>query len=193
MKKLTIYFIAFISCLLTCVPVSLFPIFNDDDLVFKPALIGVWKSDLPDLEYNIRKSEGTRYVLTITGPVAEQALFNAYLVKLDTVLLLDILPIQLDTQISQYHFFHYIPVHSFYLIRQIHPRLVISSLSIEWMERQFEAGTLPLDCKMMRGYMVLTASTVELQSFIRKAIKIPDAFTAPAIFRKVNIKNNIPG
>ena len=94
-----------------CVP-SIHPLYTEGDLVFEPALVGLWAEEDDDDRWVFRKSGELEYELTITedGTPGD---FEARLLQLGSHRFLDLYPEEPPLE-NGFYTFHLLPIHTFY-------------------------------------------------------------------------------
>jgi len=174
MKRLIVpTLVAGIALLSGCIP-CLHAIYTDKDLIFDSALLGVW-DDAHDTRWEFTKIDATTYRLIMVEK-ERQGIFDARLVKLDGVLFLDMFPVEPDWPKKTNSDFYqnlWVPVHTFFVVDSITPKLRIRWMNDEWLKNYVKAHPDALQCDVSyRGTtdnrLLVTASTKELQAFLLK-------------------------
>ena len=189
MKKTILSTVSLALVLLTgCVALSVYPYYTTRDLIFDPALVGVWAepadTDANSETWTFEKINAQAYQLTI-GDKDKETKFEARLFKLKSYTFLDCLP----TDGCDYSS----PCHVLLRVDSIQPTLGMRPIDAEWLTdligknpkairhsintRANEKGNDSKD-------FVLTADTAELQKFILKHIKNEDAWGKPIEMEK---------
>lgn len=167
-----------IVCLLLvsgCVP-SLHPLYTEKDLVLEPALVGVWVGGERDSQtWRFEKSKGKSYTVTHSTKNEEPAKFEGHLVRLNNVLFMDLLPEKLDRG-NDFYKLHFVRSHTFVRVSFENETLMLHGLSPEWLKKRIGEGKVSIRHEEAEGGLVLTASTEELQEFVRMYANDPDAF-----------------
>jgi hypothetical protein len=122
-KKLLFYVLA--AALGGCVPVmSLYPLYNEDDIVFEERLLGVWVDEPngPETVWEFRRPDESKkeYELIFSDKEGKKGVFVTHLVKLRDKLFLDVHPHQFPSGEEEaekmklpYNAFFFMPVHTF--------------------------------------------------------------------------------
>src|SRR6266571_3412303 len=187
MKKTSL---ALVSALLFglsgCIPTSLNPL-TGQDLVFDPALIGVWRGEGNAKEtWAFEKAGDKEYKFVYTEEDGKAGQFEAHLLKLGNTQFLDFFPDESgieEMNRSGFYKVHLLRTHSFLKVTRIEPALQMAPLDLKWL-REF-LGKNP---KAVRHHevgegddaqIVLTDSTPELRKFVENHLKTAGAFGEP--------------
>jgi hypothetical protein len=178
MKKITLILLGATAAVLAgCIVTSVCPFYTEKDLVSEPALIGDWLKDGKSGGNEIWKfdpGEGLGYRFTLIEG-QEARVMEAHAFKLQGQLFLEIASIDQD--------YHVIPAHYLLKVSQLTPTLRMSALNPDWLKALLakepgairhhlvKTGDKPDDVRI-----VLTADTPELQQFVLKYLKLPDAW-----------------
>jgi hypothetical protein len=160
---------------------SLHPLYTDNDLIFEPALLGVWGNEdsFTETLTTIFIKEGEkRYKLIFIDDDSTKGEFVAHLVKIKDTSFLDIYPDQkANLKLNVMYGFTLLPVHSFFLVSQIDTTLQMSFIDIDWLEKLLEKKPNAIRHEKVDNGIVLTASSKELQKFLSKHFKTEGAFS----------------
>ena len=172
---------------LSCV-VSLLPLFDDGYLVSEPGLPGTWKVAADADTWTFEKAEGaTEYLLTQRqaeydqekgpgegtpskkGP-GDTVRFRARLGRLGEGLFLDLIPAEQGNPEVRNDLYnaHMVPGHTLARVWLDKDSLRIVFLDEEWLTEAVKDGRIALPCVETKGWLVLTAPTSGLQTFILK-------------------------
>ena len=181
MKKNTMSAIVGIAWLMAgCFPTSINPLYTEPDLVFEPALAGVWRGDAEGdaakETWAFEKAGDKAYKLVHTD---KEALgWNFRMSNLQAAVGVD-----QETNRNEVYQFHFVPVHSFAKVSRTDSALQLSFLSLEWLGRLLEKNPQAIRHEMVgptnQQRCVLTASTKELQKFVRQHLDNKEAFLDP--------------
>ncbi|MBN2588827.1 MAG: hypothetical protein JXA96_03110 [Sedimentisphaerales bacterium] len=179
MKKILFYAIPIL--LGGCVPIlSVNPFFTDLDVVFEEKLLGAWVDDIndPDMTWMFSRNEedpNNAYQLSIINREGDKGSFNAVLMKLGSNLFLDIYPNkepwdEEDPNNIKFIFnaFFLIPTHSIIKVDSIGQQLLLKLTQDEEFEEFIKDYPDAIQYADNENVKVLTASTKELQAFIKK-------------------------
>ena len=188
MKKILLALVLFALCgLIGCIPTSLNPLYTAKDLVFDPALIGVW-SDKDDSKetWAFQKAGDTDYKLICTENDGKTGHFEAHLLKLGDTQFLDLFPDESgieEMNRSGFYKIHLLRTHSFLKVTQIAPALQMAPLDLKWLREYLARDPKAIAHQKFgegdEAQIVLTASTPELRKFVEKHLNTEGAFGDP--------------
>ena len=144
--------------------------------MFDAAILGEWVGAEPDSKETLTftKSDENEYKLVQAEGSSKKTVYIAHLVKLDGKLFLDVGPdptVECECLCG--------PVHMFFFVSQVGPKLRMSSLDPDWIEKFLKKNPSALDHEFVGKDLWLTAPTKKLQSFVLKHLNTKDAFTDP--------------
>jgi hypothetical protein len=176
-----------------CIPTSINPLYSGQDLVFDPALIGVWRGDGDSKEtWAFEKAGDKEYKFVYTEEDGKTGQFEAHLLKLGNTRFLDFFPDESDIEEmnrSGFYKVHLLRTHSFLKVTRIEPALQMAPLDLKWLREFLEKNPDAIrHHKIGEGddaQIVLTDSTSELRKFVEKHLKTEGAFGEP-----INLKRN---
>jgi len=195
MKKTSWALVSALLCGLTgCIPTSINPLYTGQDLVFDPALIGVWRGEGDAKEtWAFEKAGDKEYKFVYTEEDGKTGQFEAHLLKLGNTQFLDFFPDESgieEMNRSGFYKVHLLRTHSFLKVTQIEPALQMAPLDLKWL-REF-LGKNPKAIRHHKigegddAQIVLTDSTPELRKFVEKHLKTEGAFGEP-----INLKRKL--
>jgi hypothetical protein len=167
---------------LSCV-VSLLPLFDDGYLVSDPGLLGAWRAAVSADTWTFEKAEGMEYLLTqrqveydleespeskkVPGDTVR---FRARLGRLGAGLFLDLIPAEEGNPVVRNDLYkaHMIPGHTLARVWLEKDSLRIVFLDEDWLTAAVKDGRVALTHVEAKGWLVLTAPTSGLQTFILK-------------------------
>lgn len=165
---------------------SLHPLFTETDIVFDPALVGTWadKNGIPVILIQKAKDKAYKGIYMDNGGIVE---FEAHLVRLGKFLFLDAYPKKPPTIHASSLITHLIPGHTFSRIWIDGDVLRIRMLDRKWLLDMIARKKVKIahervaniwgpDEEESKEYIVLTASTKELQKFALKYAENSKAF-----------------
>jgi len=191
---------------LSCV-VSLLPLFDDGYLVSEPSLLGTWKvADGADT-WTFEKADGIEYLLTQRqaeydlekGPgegtpskkvPGDTVRFRARLGRLGAGLFLDLIPTEQGNPEVRNDLYnaHMVPGHTLARVGLEKDALRIVFLDEEWLTEAIKDGRIALPCVETKGWLVLTAPTSGLQTFILKYGEDKKAFPLQSAEELLRVK-----
>lgn len=186
---------------------SLYPLYTESDLVYDSKLEGVWSDpdnkeawkfenllqhetgpdkNKPEQEKNkILKDpliNNKTYLLTYTEN-GEARRMEAHLTRLDDNLFLDIFPKDLNLKNSFFES-QFVPVHTYVKITITGNRVELYFLNTDFLDKLLEQNTIRIKYESLDNYKVITASTDELQKFIKKYANRQELFDKPWVLTK---------
>ena len=175
--------------LLACIPISIHPFYGEKDLIFDPALVGIWNQEGDEDEYIFEQSSPTAYTMTYKE-AGQESKFEAHLFKLGEKLFLDLYPRDPGVKIPDAFRDHQVMAHSFYRVNQIEPALIMSTFDVNWLKEEMMKNPKALSHLILddrqsdsltikNDRIILTASAPELQAFIIRNLETKGAFTDP--------------
>ena len=189
---LAVVCLALVALLPGCIVQSLHPLYTQKELVFEPALIGVWERVVEEDEWEWRETlpltfeqgEGKTYRMSV-GEGEEPATFEVHLVKLGDNMFLDFFPDPPEEWVGAYAG-HVVPVHSFWRMWLEGDELRIAWLNIEWLDEQIEQGKVAVkhEREEEATALLLTADTKDLQQFLLEHADDPEAFPVPTPYER---------
>ncbi len=180
-----------------CTVFSLHPLYEMDDLIFDDSLLGKWVDtededifviieNLDDIMYKFLFCEVQKH-----APLqVDTGFYEAGLLMLDKHLFFDLYPYMENTfpfgpDEADYLLKNFIPVHSFLKIKYEEDKLIFYMFDGDRMKDLFEQNRIRIKHEMMEDWIVITASTPDLQKFIRKYSNDEKAFDDPGIFERI--------
>jgi hypothetical protein len=171
-KKTAFLALAFAVLLLTngCV-FSISELYTAADLVYDPALVGIWDQDgKPTNTWTFEKADESGYkVVVVEGERSSP--FKAHLVRLGGHHFLDVCPDPSGlAELKQTELFKagLIRGHLFLKVLQIQPTLQMTILDDDWLGKLLQKDPNALAHREEDGTLVLTAPTKTLQDFMVK-------------------------
>jgi hypothetical protein len=164
---------------------SVYPLFSENELIFEPNLVGLWKdtdSNLTGRFSRIEDQNGCEinvYNLVITEKDGNQGLFIAGLGELQGNLFLEIYPDTshaFDSREGGFHKQHLLETYSFMRVVQIDPNLKVALMDYDKVSKIIKADPNVLRHEFANDKLILTASTEDLQRFVVEyGINVDDA------------------
>ncbi len=196
--KIKLLCIALILGLSSCSVFSVHPLYDEGSLVTDDNLVGLW-FNVSDSETYIRiepikkyynyKAEqvGGNYYKLIRADKGDTIWYEAHYLKLNNDYYLDLFPLnggpfnQDDLLIR-----NYFPVHSFIKMELEPDKAVVYTFDEDKLLQLFKQNRIRLQHEMVDDYVLITASTKDLQRFILKYSKDREVFGEPGVFIKIS-------
>jgi len=158
---------------LGCPARSIFPLFNEKDLVFNKDLVGTWVGkDILKIEQSGEKSYKAVFLETPEpGKGDASAPYTLQLGKVGKYWFLDSTPTE-DSKVDP----HFIKGHMITKLRLEGDALYISTLEGDRLKELIDAGTLKVSHVMRGNEILLTASPEELQKLVLRLAEDEKAF-----------------
>jgi hypothetical protein len=161
-----------------CVP-SLQPFYVQKDVAFDPALLGTWSGDEGKDTWEFTKHGERGYKLLYTDEEGRQGRFVVYRFRVADNNLLDLYAEEPEPRANDFYKDHLLRLHTFLLILQSQPTVRVTSLEPNWLQQFLANNPAALQHQRVAERLILTASTLELQSFILAHLKTPGTFGEP--------------
>lgn len=185
--------IAMSSCIFT-----FHPLYSDDVLVDIPGLEGSFLdrhgfagvSTLDSSIWTFERDGKGEYTLEISE-IGKSGSMDVRAVKLGGEYYLDFLVSEAATEdIPDFVLWHLVPMHSFAKVRVIDNRLELMYINAKWAQENLEKHRIRIEHETRKNnneteFILLTASTEDLQKFAAKYADFDDAFEDPDVLTKV--------
>ena len=173
--------------LTACVP-SLHPLYTAETIVFREELIGIWKEKPQEEDgWTFSKGENNVYSVTIAEN-EESSKFEGRLVKLGETLFLDLFPSGepiKKANLGTLYRASLIPGHLILKVK-LGAKLELQVLDPEKLKEFLAASPKALaHTEVEKDYLVLTASTEELQAFVKKHANSTELWGDPTVLSKL--------
>jgi hypothetical protein len=198
-KKVLFYLLA--ALVGGCVPIlSLHSLYTEEDVVFEEKLLGTWLEDpnKPESTWKFKRIEepNNAYNLVLSDEEGKKGSFVAHLVKLEDSLFLDVFPDEFPCDTDDpnktdwlYNVFFLVPAHTFLKIEQIEPTLKMRIMEPDNVEEMLENDPNLIKHEIVQDRPVLTASTKELQKFMKAHANDEGLFGEPSKMKRVQPKD----
>ncbi|MDH5271288.1 MAG: hypothetical protein OEY32_15345 [Candidatus Krumholzibacteria bacterium] len=183
--RITPLLLAATACALLagCYVQSLHPLYSDRTTIFDPSLLGTWVAeDDEDFVFTLEDTTRGVYMLTCDESGAT-ARFQAVLTDIEGVRFLDIFPEEPHNDNGFYRD-HLMRVHSILKLERMADTLSVADFDAEWLSTMAAENKLSIPHVSLDGAVLLTASTEELQAFVRAYAHTPEAFSEPVRLRR---------
>ena len=183
--KRTAFLVALVSLALVagCIP-CLRAIYTEKDLVFEPALVGVWHQADGKGVWHFAEAAEKSYRLVVTDQKGKPGEFSAHLAKIGGTLFLDLCPEKPDLPKSDFYMFYLRPTHTFFLVREMSPELRMSFMNPKWLQEHLKANPEAVRHERTQHGILLTASTGQLQAFLAKHRNTKEAWSPVPVMKK---------
>lgn len=161
--------------LLGCIP-SLHPLYTEEDLIFDPALVGSWINEDTRESWTFTKTSEKQYKVVYVEPERGSAEFEGRLLKSGESVFLDLYPSDPKIEGNEFYKIHFVPVHTFMLIRQIEPELKMAALHIDWIRGYLRDNPAAVKHERVENDILFTAQPKELQAFLVSTIQTEKAW-----------------
>ena len=175
---------------------SLHPLYHPSDLLIYDELVGTWKDEGDDEVYLVIDTVGDRKYEFMLVDGADTVLFEMGLLKLNDQHFIDLYPHEdcsfigdSDCESWELMFRNYIPVHTFMKTDLNTSKFILTEFDNERLIDLFQKDRIRLEHEMIgedEDYVVITASTGNLQKFITRYSNDDQAFSDPDTYVKVN-------
>lgn len=159
-----------------CVP-SLNPLYTDQDVIFDPALLGVWAEKDSKETWELSQTTGKQYRLIYTEEDGKKGEFTVHLLKVEGQTFLDLFPAELTLPQGDYYKGHFLPSHTFILLSNRGAAIQMSYLEPEWLMEFLTKNPAAIQHEKVGDRILLTASPKELQKFLLANLKTKGAFS----------------
>ena len=174
-KSLTLTFLALMLFMTGCIQ-SLHPLYTEPDLIFDPTLIGEWTDKEGKETWAFTKSAEKDYKLEYIDKDGKKGEFDVHLLKVKNRRFLDFFPADPDLKQNDFYQAHILPVHTFVQVQQIEPTLQMAMMESDWIKKFLQKNPDAIKHEKVDDTIVLTAQPKELQAFLIKHEKTPDAW-----------------
>lgn len=146
---------------------SLRPLYTDADTIFDPTLLGSWTSQKDSKgSLTFTKGENKSYKCVFQDGEIEST-YVIYLTRINGRLFLDMFPLVESGEKDTLYSSLLLPVHTFFVVRQINPTLIIDLLNSQWLVKTIEDNTNIIQHEIIKEkFILLTAPPEALQVFL---------------------------
>ena len=163
---------------------SLHPLYEKPQVVFDPALLGTWAGDTGDKRLTLTPGPDPAYDLVFTAKDSAGPRLQAALVQLEGLLFLDVSSPEPKEDL-------YLPVHNFYRVVHIEPRLQLLRLDGSWLDGLLKANPDTIRHERTSHGIVLTASTKELQAMVVEQSFTEAAWNGLSTFSRIETEPEV--
>ena len=158
---------------------SLNPLYTEDDVIFDPALAGVWIDKDSKETWELTKNGEKQYKLIYTDENGKSGEFIARLLKIEGEKFMDLTPVNPILSQNDFYREHFLAVHSFAQITETGSTVQISFLEPEWLKTMLAKNPNAIRHEKIGDEIFLTASPKELQKFLLAHLNTRGAFADP--------------
>jgi hypothetical protein len=193
--KIALLLIVVLITAQSCTIFSLNPLYQEDDLLEMPEVLGLWQDaddgkefvsfeEYEDRKYLFRYMEGKS---DFSDDDSVSLSFEAGILKVGDHYFIDLYPYYDDNELDEEYYLsrNFIPTHSFIKIDWDYEKMVLYMFSYDRLKELFEQNRIRIRHQMFDDYIVITASTDELQKFIQKYSDDENVFDDPGKFVKI--------
>jgi hypothetical protein len=186
-SKLIILILA-LTAMSSCLVSSLHPFYKQKDKKFDTTMVGNWidgDSSIWTIQPNMRfngfmepEVHDSSYTITYYEDVNSKSILTTTLFQLNGVDYVDFTPDpNEDHSTSDMTAFHHVPVHTLARVQYCKDSILLYWYGEEWLQELFEENRIRIKHETVEGFeydrQLLTASTDELQKFIKKYANDP--------------------
>ncbi|HEY2589551.1 MAG TPA: hypothetical protein VGI81_27640 [Tepidisphaeraceae bacterium] len=163
---------------------SIQPILKDDQVIEANDLLGKWVTDDGKQLVDVQPGDQANvYRVSYTDEGGKKGAFLGRIGKVGELQLIELQPEDPMPAASDVYRAHLLKVYSFLLVRQTKPRLVISTMSVDWLKKYVDAH--PGDLQTIsptKDDLIVTSPTADFQRFLLQHWKDDGAFGDPGTF-----------
>jgi len=174
-----------------CKIFSLYPLYHEEDLIVKTELIGIWQMDSSENNYiRIDTLQDELYTFSILDS-KDTVNYAMGLLELNNQYFIDLWALEVGNyEMWELMGRNFIPVHTFMKFDFIDNEITITPFDIKRLIKLFKENKIRLAHEFPWGkedddYVVITASTSDLQKFIARYANDKDAFEVADIYHRV--------
>jgi hypothetical protein len=197
----------------SCTIFSLNPLYNEEDLLEMPKVLGLWEDAdeekqfisferLEDKKYVFKYMEADKQTVidVYSGNISADSInenlkvlkeqtisFEAGILEVGDHYFIDLYPYYAEGENDEEYYLwrNFIPTHAFLKFEWENDALVLYMFSYDRLQELFEQNRIRIRHQQFDDYIVITASTDELQKFIRKYADDEKAFEDPEKYVKI--------
>ena len=151
-----------------CIP-SLQPFYTDPDVVFEEKLLGDWSGENEKESWTFSKADAAKvYSVKYVDQDGKEGPFVAHLFKLDDRMYLDFFPDDPELKQNSFYAIHLLPAHTLMRVNLDGDTLKMAVMNGDAIKKMIETDPAAIRHEKLDNTSVLSASTAELQAWIRK-------------------------
>ncbi|MFZ2146756.1 MAG: hypothetical protein WAV28_05995 [Sedimentisphaerales bacterium] len=190
--KVKKFFFYLLAALMGGCVLSLHPLYTEKDLIFEEKLLGTWAEEGSKETWQFKRANDNsdkHYEMIYTDKEGKKGRFDAGLGKLNNMMFLNICPKEPELSENDFYKFHILPVNSFIKIEQIQPTLEMRVMDPCNLKEMLENDPNLIKHEIVHDRLVLTASTKELQEFLKAHANDEGLFGEPSKLKRVQPKD----
>jgi hypothetical protein len=156
-----------------CIPLSLHPLYTEEDLVYDAGLEGLWGED--NDHWLFEKADENEYKLTVTSGENPPVVFSAHLVQLKEYTFLDLQASEVSG-ISDFSSLMLIPVHAIWQYKRDGDTFRLRTLDYDWMVERVDKKRFWIAHEEYEDWFIFTAEPKRLQRFFLNWVGDEDAY-----------------
>jgi hypothetical protein len=145
---------------------SVQPVYTDSDLAYDPGLLGTWRDSGSTASASVTAVKAPAYAIACTDEDGKQGEFAAHLARVGDMTLLDVEPAALPEALSETYRDHFVPLHSFFFVKQGKDRLVLTTLDPVMLNAFLRAQPGAVPHFLHDHDVVLTGEPGAIQAFL---------------------------
>jgi hypothetical protein len=165
MRLVAISFLVLMPLITACVG-SVQPVYTESDLVYDANLLGAWRDSGSTATASIAAAKSSAYVIAFTDEDGKQGHFTAHLARVGEMTLLDVEPEALPETLSGTYRDHFVPLHSFFFVKQGKDRVVLTTLELDKLNDFLQAQPGAVPHFVHDHDVVLTGEPKVIQAFL---------------------------
>jgi hypothetical protein len=157
-----------------CLPLSIYPLYTDKEVVFDPALVGTWVDEQADSVWLLEEAAENSYLFQLVTEGEESRTFSVHLIRLGPHEFLDFFP--LEEEGEDFLGDLLLPVHVFYKMERDLDHIRLRVLNEEWLTSMIASGKTFVSCVQVDEVKVIASTTETLQKFLIEHAQNEEAF-----------------
>ncbi|MHB0946635.1 MAG: hypothetical protein ACYC3B_05655, partial [Sedimentisphaerales bacterium] len=155
---------------------SLHPLFTDEEIIFDANLVGVWGEPNSKNFWEFKPVVNSKKYDVVYTDEKGIGKFDGRLGKIGNDTFIDFYPQDINLPGSDFYKFHLLGIHTFAKVGLSKDSLKLSVMNPDNVEKLLKSDPNATKYEKVDDRIVLTASTKELQTFIKKYGKDKDLF-----------------
>ena len=168
----------------------LHPVFLERDAVLIDNFRGTWKTEFAGLVLSISPGGDNFYALA-GSEEGKWSEYEATLIPMGRDLILDLLPVFSEARETDFAKGHQVTAHSVFLVHLLNDTMYLSGLSYRWFLERIKNKNLSVPFAWYDKMLLLTASTGELQEFLRMHINDRGFWDSPLVLSRLEPNSTV--